>query len=301
MIGYSTGELACGFVDGCITQEEALLLSYYQGRSYKEADACDGAIASVGLPWDDVASRCPPNVYPTGRNAKDNVTVAGKSDYVANFVQQLRSEGVHARAVQSHGISRHQGQPNEKLVHHMQTYFSKILKGKPKLRSGRWISSSVSAPKWDTAEAQSCPHYYVNNTQNPVLFHDALQYIPEEAVVVEIGLSPLLQPLLRRSILNTSIMSLVNKAGDNHAESFYKCLGQLYTLGLNVDISRMFKNSLAPFPMSSKAPALGQLVTWDHERSWSDYVITYPKAKDSFHGLQFHLPERLMQTLSCRS
>ena len=289
MIGYSAGEFSCGFLDGCITHEEALLLRYYQGRSYKEAGACDGAMASISLSWDDVARRCPPNVYPACRNAKDHVTVAGKSGDVANFVQQLRSEGVYASTIQSHGISPHQSRPNEKLSGRMLKYFSQVLKGKPKLRSGRWISSSVAAQKWDTEEAQSCARYYVNNSLNPVLFYDALKQIPKEAVVVEIGLSALLQPLLRRSISNDSILSVMNEAGNGHAESFYKCLGQLYTLGLNVDISRMFKNSLAPFPMSSKAPALGQLVTWDHERSWSDYVITYPKAKNqvSFAACSF--------------
>ena len=275
MIGYSAGELACGYTDGCLTQEEALLLSYYQGKSYNDVQAVGDAMASVGISWEEATNLCPPGVFPACNNAKDNVTVAGKLQAVTTFVEQLKSEGISGRVIQSYGISPHRGQENNAVYGPMRSYFEKILGGSSKSRGARWISSSVPESEWTTERARSSAQYYVNNLQSPVLFYEAMRHVPEDAIVVEIGLSALLKPLLKRSLDPTRLLSVTNKAGDDHGASFLGCVGELFTLGVDMDVSGMF--SRVPMPAPSTTADIGHLVTWNHDHSWGTYVITYPK------------------------
>ena len=58
----------------------------------------------------------------------------------------------------------------------------------PIKRSKRWISSSIPAVNWETSLAKySSADYHVNNVVSPVLFKEALQCVPDNAVVLEIG------------------------------------------------------------------------------------------------------------------
>ena len=48
ILGHSTGEIACGYADGCMTQEETLLSAYWRGRSVVDGKLPEGAMAAVG-------------------------------------------------------------------------------------------------------------------------------------------------------------------------------------------------------------------------------------------------------------
>lgn len=64
----------------------------------------------------------------------------------------------------------------------------------PRLRSSRWISTSIPPSEWESPLAMySSADYHVNNLVSPVLFHEGLSLVPENAVVVEIAPHALLQ------------------------------------------------------------------------------------------------------------
>lgn len=46
--GHSLGEVACGYMDGCLSHEEAVLAAYWRGQCIKEANVAPGAMAAVG-------------------------------------------------------------------------------------------------------------------------------------------------------------------------------------------------------------------------------------------------------------
>lgn len=48
IIGHSLGEVACGYADGCLSREEAVLAAYWRGQCIKEANVPPGAMAAVG-------------------------------------------------------------------------------------------------------------------------------------------------------------------------------------------------------------------------------------------------------------
>lgn len=57
----------------------------------------------------------------------------------------------------------------------------------PKVRSARWISSSITESDWSSSLARTCSaDYHVNNLTSPVLFYEALRKVPENALVIEV-------------------------------------------------------------------------------------------------------------------
>jgi len=55
------------------------------------------------------------------------------------------------------------------------------------MRSRKWISTSVTDDKLNTDLAKySSADYHVNNMVSPVLFHSALQKLPENAIAIEV-------------------------------------------------------------------------------------------------------------------
>ncbi|CAN7949515.1 unnamed protein product [Ixodes pacificus] len=71
--------------------------------------------------------------------------------------------------------------------------------GMARPRTERWISSSVSQSRWGEPLARKCSAaYHVNNLLSPVLFREALEHVPKDAIVVEIAPHCLLQAILRR-------------------------------------------------------------------------------------------------------
>lgn len=70
---------------------------------------------------------------------------------------------------------------------------SQVIK-EPRVRSSRWISTSIPQSEWEAPLAMySSADYHVNNLVSPVLFHEGLSLVPENAVVVEIAPHALLQ------------------------------------------------------------------------------------------------------------
>ena len=57
ILGHSVGELACAYVDGGLTSEEAILVAYHRGRCVMEANLPPGAMAAVGLTWEEAKER----------------------------------------------------------------------------------------------------------------------------------------------------------------------------------------------------------------------------------------------------
>lgn len=71
----------------------------------------------------------------------------------------------------------------------------------PKPRSARWVSSSVPQSEWNTPVAtHSSAEYHTNNLLGSVLFEEASQHIPLNAITIEIAPHGLLQAILKRSL-----------------------------------------------------------------------------------------------------
>ncbi|NXK65451.1 FAS synthase, partial [Sylvietta virens] len=273
ILGHSVGELACGYADNSLSHEEAILAAYWRGRCVKEAKLPPGGMAAVGLTWEECKQRCPPNVVPACHNSEDTVTVSGPLDSVNEFVAKLKKDGVFAKEVRSAGVAFHS--------HYMASIAPALLNAlkkvipHPKPRSARWISTSIPESQWQGDLARnSSAEYHVNNLVNPVLFHEGLKHIPENAVVVEIAPHALLQAILRRTLKPTcTILPLMKKEHKNNLEFFLTQIGKIHLTGINVLGNNLFPSVEYPVPVGT--PLISPYIKWDHSQDWD-----VPKAED---------------------
>jgi fatty acid synthase, animal type len=98
----------------------------------------------------------------------------------------------------------------------------------PRPRTTRWISSSIPEPQWDSELARySSAEYHVNNLVSPVLFQEALDHVPNNAIVIEIAPHSLLQAVLRRGLKSgCSILGLMDKRQPDNMNHLLSTLGK---------------------------------------------------------------------------
>lgn len=107
IVGHSVGELGCAYADGTFTAQQTVLAAYWRGRSILESKLPPGAMAAVGLSWEEAKARCPADISPACHNSADSVTISGPADSITKFVKELTNEGIFAKAVHSAGVAFH--------------------------------------------------------------------------------------------------------------------------------------------------------------------------------------------------
>ncbi|KAH7959339.1 hypothetical protein HPB49_010464 [Dermacentor silvarum] len=294
IVGHSLGEIACAYADGCLTAEQTVMCAYWRGRCVELGDLPKGSMAAVGLTWEEAKRRCCDGVVPACHNAVDSVTVSGPPDAVSKLVQRLRDENVFAREVEgadkafhsqhirkiapallealeticAGGYGARNADPSRVSWPSAKITVSRPVIPQPKPRSQRWVCSSVPESRWHEPIAQtSSAEYHVNNLLSPVLFYEALQHVPKNAVVVEIAPHCLLQAILRRALgSEATCLGLMKRNVDNLA-FFLNSLGKLHVLGVKMDLSPLYPP--VPMPVPRGTPSIAHLVSWDHSQSWT--------------------------------
>ena len=98
-----------------------------------------------------------------------------------------------------------------------------MLGGKIRVKTPRWISTSA-LPGEDSNHCDV--DYLVRNVQGCVFFKEAIDQLPEDALVIEIGPHGLLQPLLRRALGKAKILSLMNRMEKDGFGFFMNIMGK---------------------------------------------------------------------------
>lgn len=155
-----------------------------------------------------------------------NVQISGPTDLVDEFVVTLTSEGIFAKTVNSSGIAFHSKYIAE-AAPKLRMALDRIIPN-PTDRTSKWISSSINESEWTTPLAkQSSGAYHVNNLLSPVLFHEAVQHIPKNAICIEIAPSGLLQAILKRSFgSDVTNMSMLKRSHQNNLKFLLSSVGQ---------------------------------------------------------------------------
>uniref|UniRef100_A0A914ZHK0 Fatty acid synthase n=1 Tax=Parascaris univalens TaxID=6257 RepID=A0A914ZHK0_PARUN len=268
IIGHSTGEMGCGYADGGLTREQTMRLAYHRGATIMNSDEkIEGGMAAVGLTWEEASKRCPEGVVPACHNSVDSVTVSGNAEQVERFVEELKKEDIFAKAVDSSGVPFHSPimrKVKDKMLNAMRT-----IVPDPKPRSSRWISTSIPEAEWESDLAQMCSaDYHTNNAISPVLFYEALQKIPANAVTIEIAPHCLMHSILRRSLHKTcSNIGLMNaKEKERELEAFLQSLGKIYQTGVTIHIEALYPAVQYPVPVGT--PMIASMWRWDHSQDW---------------------------------
>ena len=274
IVGHSVGELGCAYGDGVFNHEQMLLAAYWRGKCVEEAHLPKGLMAAVGLSWEEAKARAPEGVVAACHNSVDSVTISGAFDVTQKFVEQLKAENVFAREVKSCGVAFH-SYYMEAIAPTLLAKLKTVIPT-PALRSPRWVSSSFPEARWGEDVARySAPQYYVNNLTSQVLFHEAIQHVPKNAIIVEIAPHCLLQPIVKRTLgADISYVTLMKRNNnEGNLNMLFAALGKLYNLGVNPDLSKLYP--AVSYPVSRSIQPLSSLVRWDHSQNW--LVTLYPE------------------------
>ncbi|XP_049874376.1 fatty acid synthase [Pectinophora gossypiella] len=292
IVGHSVGEVGCAYADETLTGEQAVLCAYWRGRSIVDAKLAPGAMAAVGLSWEQCGERLPADVVAACHNAADSVTVSGPVASIEKLVSELAAEGVFARRVNSSGVAFH-----SKYIAAAAPLLRRSLERvipEPRPRSARWVSSSLPREQWQSELARlSGAAYHVNNLLSPVRFAEALAQVPERALLVEVAPHALLQAVLRRARPQAALVPLVRRDAPDALRHLLGAVGKLYAHGLQPALRRLYP--AVAWPVSRGTPGLASRVLWDHSAEWSvadfsnasrsgENVIEYDlsKQEDSF-------------------
>jgi fatty acid synthase len=214
IIGHSIGEFACAYADGCLTAEQALKTAYYCGLAVLNSKISLGAMANVGLGYNQIKDILPINVEVACHSSQNNCTISGLKESVEQFVLKLKSKDISTQIINLLNTPYHTKFIG-KAIPLMVEYLKKVIPN-PKLRSEKWISTSVPEENWSENIAKYCSaEYCANNLLNHVLFDETLKHISNGSILVELSPHGILQDTLDRSFKkNITSLDLVSKNND---------------------------------------------------------------------------------------
>lgn len=225
VIGHSAGEMVCAYADGAITMEQCILGAYYKGKVSFEGKTIAGAMAAVGMSFNQIKNRTPAGVYVACHNSCNSCTLSGPKETVLQFVEQLKMENIFAKVIPTSGIPFH----SRYIADWGKTYteYLKAIMPIPTKRSSKWISSSIHPNDWDTDSAlYSSATYHGKNYTNTVYFEEACEAIPKNSIIIEIAPHALMQPILRHTFPDAVLIPLTQRKNLNNAAYFMAALGR---------------------------------------------------------------------------
>lgn len=224
-IGHSVGELGCAYADGCFTEKQMLLSAYARGVVSREVKVVEGAMAAVGLSYNNIKDKLPASIEVACHNSPDSSTISGPKTDIDQFVLDLKSQNIFVRDVPCSGVAYHSRYISEmgpKLLRKMET----IVKT-PSRRSAKWLSTSVPVENWSAPNAQlSTAEYHTNNMMKPVLFEEASRQLPNNCLTIEVAPHGLLQAIIKKALPSGTHIPLTNRTNKNNLNFFLSSLGR---------------------------------------------------------------------------
>ncbi|XP_069697387.1 fatty acid synthase-like [Periplaneta americana] len=280
LVGISTGELTCAYADGAVTAEQVMKIAYHTGRWTRESNLPAAAMAVVGgLTIEQVKMLCPPEIVVAVHNDAKTCTIVGPEQQVPNFVNSLVSRGISAKMIKSSGgIAFH----SPHIAEEANVLAKKIRNIIPDSKKARkhWISSSLPTRNGDLPLVKNfAADYFMNIVTNTVLTKEALQHIPDNAIVVEISPHCALQSALQKVLPATTVkIALASRNEANQVEYLLAGLGKMYNAGVQMNLAKLY--SKIQYPVPSGTHMIGSLVRWDHSVEWTVPKLGFKKRKD---------------------
>ncbi|KIM92741.1 hypothetical protein OIDMADRAFT_62276 [Oidiodendron maius Zn] len=269
-VGHSSGEIAGAYASGALTAREAIIVAYQRGRvAHKQTKP--GAMAAIGLSWDEVSSFLGPNVVVACENSPKSVTLSGDTSEVQATVFRIKEAypDVIARLLKVDKAyhSYHMREVGEE-------YCAVVNRD---LSVGKQPSKPFFSSVYGTGNPEGGlldAEYWQKNLESPVLFKSAVSGVVghfDNVAFLEIGPHPALAGPVRQILAQGSnsvpYVPAMTRSEDC-VESFLKAVGSLFELNIPV-------NFKALMPTGFVLPDLPRY-PWDHETSyWRESRISH--------------------------
>ncbi|MFG2533580.1 beta-ketoacyl synthase N-terminal-like domain-containing protein, partial [Streptomyces sp. NPDC048516] len=196
VVGHSQGEIAAAYVAGGLSLDDAARIVSLRSQAWLKLSG-QGAMAAISLGSDELLPRIERwggRLSIAAVNSPGTVSVAGFPDAVSELVEELKSEGVNARAIPGVDTAGHSAQVD--VFHdHLLEVLAQVAPGTSPIR----FYSTVTGGLLDTAELQAA--YWYRNMREPVRFEDATRALLADGHDVFLEVSP--HPLLSSSLEET--------------------------------------------------------------------------------------------------
>ncbi|KAM0255274.1 hypothetical protein ACHAQJ_005929 [Trichoderma viride] len=267
VVGHSSGEVAAAYAAGALTLKEAIAVAYHRGIISK-TQTKHGAMAAVGMSWDESQPFLLPGVLVACDNSHNSVTLSGDGDQLARVVAEIKKARPEVptttlkveRAYHSHhmvevGEAYHQAMTTSGVIgaRHSVPFFSSV--------TGKRLSK-------EDEQTQLGPKYWQQNLESPVRFKSAIIDILKQddipnPVFLEVGPHAALADPIRQILTNESrkaphVPTLTRRK--NGTESLLTAIGKLWTLHVDVDFAALMPKgrTLSGLPC----------YPWDHQKSY---------------------------------
>ncbi|MBW4434627.1 MAG: FkbM family methyltransferase [Pelatocladus maniniholoensis HA4357-MV3] len=235
LIGYSLGEYVAACLAGVLSLEDALTLVVKRSQLIQSLPT--GAMLAVALSELEIQPILTEGIYLSALNGPTLSVIAGSVEAVAKLEQQLISDGIACRQIQtSHAF--HSPTMEEILEPFIELVKTFNLKS-PKIP---YISNVTG--KWITAEEATDPNYWGQHLCQPVRFADGLETLLEVPghILLEVGPGQTLGSITLQHPANTKInqplvlSSLPNYYSNQSEFAFVlNTLGKLWLTGLSIN------------------------------------------------------------------
>ncbi|MCR9293692.1 MAG: SDR family NAD(P)-dependent oxidoreductase [bacterium] len=248
VVGHSVGEIAAAYLSGGLSWTDACRVAFFRGRTMDLATSHGGMVAA-GLSPDEVPqwiSGMESLVGIAAINGPSSVTISGDRDAIDSLTQRLETEGVFCRKLAVE-YAFHSPQ--------MEPVRGELLEALSNISPRATRIPLISTVTGDLLPGQSLDaEYWWKNVRQSVRFSDAMSYLAKQGygVAVELGPHPVLAYAINECFqaCGESIHTVpsLNRQQDDLL-CISKSLGNLYSLGFDIDWSGFYKRPTRKLPV----------------------------------------------------
>ncbi|KAI2465872.1 fatty acid synthase S-acetyltransferase [Annulohypoxylon bovei var. microspora] len=283
VVGHSSGEIAGAYAAGALTAAEAIIAAHHRGAvTAKQKRA--GAMAAIGMSWEDTEKHLIPNVTIACDNSPKSVTISGDMKDVKAVVAAIKrsQRDVLAKLLQVDKAyhSYHMAEIGED---YLSLIGQQVIGNEPTIP----FFSSVTG-KLLNGRRNLESKYWRDNLESPVRFREAVtsllkHVVGQNAVFLEVGPHSALAGPLRQiftEVASPTPYVAAMARNQNCISSLLTAVGKLHSLNVAIDLE-------AVFPDGSCLPDLPRY-PWNHEDSyWYEPRICkdWRQRKHPYHDL----------------
>lgn len=266
VVGHSSGEIAAAYAAGALTANEAITAGWLRGEVTLQQKR-KGAMAAIGLGWDDVEQYLIPGVVRACENSPKSITLSGDADKLASVVATIHKAhpDVLARMLKVDKAyhSYHMAEIGSEYNALMKTH---KVTGHGTLKT-RFFSSVTG--RLLEKKASLGPIYWQTNLESPVMFSTAVTSILNDEEIgknlffLEIGphsalSGPLRQIAAEKAINVPYAAAMIRK--QHCVESLLTAVGKLWAQNVPIDFEALT-------PGGTCLPDLPRY-PWNHSESY---------------------------------
>ncbi|WP_305847279.1 SDR family NAD(P)-dependent oxidoreductase [Micromonospora sp. KC207] len=240
VVGHSQGEIAAAYVAGGLSLDDAARIVALRSQAWLRL-AGQGGMVAVSLPVDELRARLErfgERVSVAAVNSPGTAAVSGYPDALAELVDELTAEGVHAKAIPGVDTAGHSAQVDV-LKDHLMVALAPVSPRSSEIP----FYSTVTGGLLDTARMDAA--YWYRNMRDPVEFERATRAMLADGH--EGFLEPSPHPMLSVSLQGTAADAGVTatvlgtlRRGRGGARWFGVALGLAHANGIEIDAGVLF-------------------------------------------------------------